>query len=233
MRQCLIFRVRLKVCKHKGKYAEIYVPQKGLWKEVATVQVLSGGELTLATRRLDLKPLTSEDLDIIQSVWCDPQVMYYVGDVTTPEDVIQDMPQITSRGAGGRVGIWCISRKDTGQKIGNIVLLPVSIDEDDTDWSQVVPDAYPKDEIEVGYQLVPDAWGQGYASEACKRIIRFAFEKTDLPSVVANTDPDHTASKHVLEKCGMRFVGLKRAYGYDDQAWYELTRREWEEEDCM
>lgn len=192
------------------------------------IDLLPTNMLVLETDRLRLSPLCHDDIDMIRSVWCDPEVMYFVGDAVTPEMVIEDMPDAVKRGAGGRIGIWCIVRKDTGQKIGNVVLTPVPIDEDDTDWTQVVPDAYPKDQIEVGYQLVPDAWRQGFASEACARLLRFAFEMTDLSEVVANTDPDNLKSQHVLRKCGMRSIGLKRAYGYDDQAWFEMTRHDWE-----
>ena len=192
------------------------------------IDMLSDTALDLQTDRLRLSPLHLDDIDMIQAVWCNPEVMYFVGDVMTPDEVADHMSDAVKRGAGGRIGIWCITRKETGQKIGNVVLTPVSIDEDDTDWSQVVPDAYPRDQIEVGYQLVPDAWGQGFASEACARLLRFAFEMTDLPDVVANTDPDHLKSQLVLQKCGMRAIGRKRAYGYDDQAWFEMTRRDWD-----
>lgn len=197
----------------------------GIEKEMT--ELLSEDALVLETERLRLSPLGPDDIDMIRSVWCDPEVMFFVGNVMTPEAVRDSMSDVVKRGVGGRIGIWCITLKDTGQKIGNAALLPVSIDEDDTDWSQVVADAYPKDQIEIGYQLLPDAWGQGLATEACARLLRFAFEMTDLPEVVANTDPDHLKSQHVLQKCGMHSIGRKRAYGYDDQEWFEMTRRDW------
>lgn len=192
------------------------------------IDLLSGDALILETERLRLSPLCLDDTDILQAVWCNPEVMYFVGDAVTPQEVVGHMSDVVKRGAGGRIGIWCIARKDTGHKIGNGVLTPVPIDEDDTDWSQVVPDAYPTDQIEVGYQMVPGAWGQGFATEACARLLRFAFEMTDLPEVVANTDPENSKSQRVLEKCGMRLIGQKRAYGYDDQDWFEMTRRDWD-----
>ena len=60
------------------------------------------------------------------------------------------------------------------------------------------------------------------------RLLRFAFEMTELPEVVATTDPDNKNSQKVLQKCGMRPIGFKRAYAWDDVAWFEITRAEWE-----
>ncbi|WP_306116023.1 GNAT family N-acetyltransferase [Roseovarius sp. MMSF_3305] len=191
------------------------------------IEPLPETALILETERLRLTPLSPDDLDIAQRVLCDPRVMHYVSDEMTPEAVVSHMKDAVKRGAGGRIGIWCITRKDTGEKIGDGVLTPVPIDEDDTDWTQVVPDAYPQSQIEVGYLFVPEAWGRGFATETCARLLRFAFEMTDLPEVVATTDPENVNSQHVLKKCGMRSIGRKRAYGYDDVEWLEVTREEW------
>ncbi|MEO1140469.1 MAG: GNAT family N-acetyltransferase [Pseudomonadota bacterium] len=192
------------------------------------IRSLSSDALVLETKRLRLRPFCDQDLDIAQAILCDPKVMHYVADAMTPDAVERHMKDAVKRGAGGRIGIWSIQRKDTGQKIGDGVLTPVPIDDDDIDWTQVVPDAYPRDQIEVGYMLLPDAWGQGFATEACARLLKFAFEMTTLSEVVATTDPDNAKSQHVLQKCGMRPIGTKRAYGYDDVSWFEMTRADWQ-----
>ena len=189
---------------------------------------LATEELILETPRLRLTPMTAADEDIARALLCDPRVMKYVSDPMTPDAVTDHMADATRRGAGGRIGIWCVTRKDNGEKIGDGVLTPVPIDDDDTDWSQVVPDAYPADRIEVGYLLVPSAWRQGFATEICARLLRFFFEHTTLTEVVATTDPDNDGSQHVLEKCGMRRLGPRRAYGYDEVLWFEMTRVEWD-----
>lgn len=129
----------------------------------------------LETERLRLSLLRLEDIGIILAVWGNPEVMYVVGDVMTPEEVVGYKPIADKRADGGWIGIWCIARKDTGQKIGNVVLTPVSIDEDDTDWSQILPDADPKDQIEVGYH-----WCRLYgARDLPQRPVRVCC---DLPS---------------------------------------------------
>ena len=184
--------------------------------------------LVLETPRLILAPFTHGDLDIAQALLCDARVMQYVTEEPmTPEAVAIRMPDAVKRGAGGRIGIWVAFRKDTGRKIGDVVLTPIPIDDDDVDWSDVVPDRYPQAEIEVGYLLTPEAWGQGLATEACARMLRFAFEQTDRPRIVAVTDPDNRASQKVLDKCGLSPLGRARAYGDDDVAWFAITREDW------
>ncbi|MEO0772272.1 MAG: GNAT family N-acetyltransferase [Pseudomonadota bacterium] len=185
-------------------------------------------DLTLETERLILTPYQLEDVDAAKAVLCDERVMRFVGDVMTPEAVEARMTEITKRGAGGRIGMWLVRRKDTGAKIGDAILLPIPVEQDDIDWSQVVPEAYPNAQIEVGYLLVPEAWGQGFATEACTRLVRFFFEETTLDEVVACTDPDNANSQHVLQKSGLRRNGVKRVYAEDNIPWFELTRAEWD-----
>jgi RimJ/RimL family protein N-acetyltransferase len=66
--------------------------------------------------------------------------------------------------------------------------------------------------------------GQGYATEACKRLLQFAFEETLLQEVVAVTDPENKASQKVLEKSGMVFEGTRRAYAAECPM-FRLTRK--------
>ncbi|MEO0752326.1 MAG: GNAT family protein [Pseudomonadota bacterium] len=191
---------------------------------------LSFDELTLETKRLVLTPFQSEDVDIAQAVLCDNRVMRFVADIMTPKAVETHMVDAVKRGAGGRIGIWLARRKDTGAKIGDLVLMPLPIEEDDYDWSLLVPDTYPDAHIEVGYLLVPDAWGQGFATEACTRLLRFAFEETSLDEVVACADAGNTKSHHVLQKSGLRRNGVRRVYAEDDVPWFQLSRQDWEGE---
>lgn len=192
------------------------------------IEMLPHDRLVLETERLWLTPLTTEDLDIVQALLCDAEVMRYVADEPMSHAAVEEeMPLSTRRGGGGRIGIWCVTRKDTGERIGDGVLMPVPIEEEEYDWLALRPEVFPQEQIEVGYLLVPSAWGQGFATEICTRLLRFAFEETDLPSVVATTDPENAKSQHVLGKCGLRGLGKKRAYAWDDVSWFEITRAEW------
>ena len=191
------------------------------------IDPLPPGDLILETDRLRLTPMMPEDIDVVLRLFTDERVMRYVADVETPETMRAHMTDAVKRGAGGRIGIWCITRKDTGTKIGDCILLPVPIEQDDYDWTDIVPDRYPNGQIEVGYLLIPEAWGQGFATEVCARLLRFAFENTDLEEIVATTDPENAKSQHVLQKCGLVSIGKKRAYAWDDVSWFHISKADW------
>lgn len=63
---------------------------------------------------------------------------------------------------------------------------------------------------EVGYVLHPAYWGQGYATEAVRTILRFGFEQLGLHRIEARYMKDNLASRRVMEKCGMVFEGIHR-----------------------
>jgi len=50
----------------------------------------------------------------------------------------------------------------------------------------------------------PDEWGKGYASEAARRVLAFAFEELDAHRVIAFCDAENRASERVMQKLGMR-----------------------------
>lgn len=193
------------------------------------IQPLEASAQAFETMRLRLTPMTLDDLDLATALLCDPQVMRYVGGTAmTAEAAAAHMPDAVRKGAGGRLGIWTASLKDSGEKIGDGVLLPLPIESDDTDWTQVRPERYPDAHIEVGYLLRPAFWGQGFATEICTGLLRFGFENTDLDEIYAVTDPDNTASQNVLGKAGLRGLAPRRAYAEDDLPWFRITRAEWQ-----
>lgn len=180
----------------------------------------------LETERLRLRPLSLEDLDIGHELFLDPDVVKYVCELSTPESLPGELETATARGAGGRLGVWCVMAKETGEKLGTGILLPLPLEGDDTDWSEVVEERYPASEIEVGYVFKKSAWGRGFATEACRRLVHFFFEHTNLDELVAVTDPENFASQHVLKKAGLRDRGLRRAYSAEVPG-FGITRADW------
>ena len=187
---------------------------------------LETAALVLETERLRMRPLGEEDLDLAHEIFLDPDVVRYVCELSKPENLASELETCMARGAGGRLGVWCVMDKASSEKLGTGVLLPLPLDEDDTDWSLLVEDRYPDAEIEIGYMLKRSAWGRGIATEVCTRLVRFAFEQTALAEVVACTDPENLASQNVLKKSGFTDVGLRRAYGTQCPG-FLVTRQEW------
>ena len=184
-------------------------------------------ELELFTERLHLTPYVADDLDIALELFTDPEVLKFVCDALTEEEVRQEMPDAIKRGGNGGIGIWCVKDRRTGEKLGDSYLLPMPVDEDDTDFSLVVMGQMPDADIEVGYFLKRSAWGQGFATEVCKCLLKFAFQEVSLHEVVASVDDGNVVSKKVLEKSGLIDRGRTRSYGKDSPI-YRITRDEWD-----
>ena len=183
--------------------------------------------LTFESDRLVFRPLAEADLDLVIEQWTDPDVVKCMADrIYTKEELAEDMPIVVRRCAGGCIGIWCLIDKATREKLGTAVLLPIPVELDDTDWDLVVGEQIPEGDIEIGYVLKKSAWGKGYATEACKRLLKFAFEDSPLKEIVATTDPENAASQRVLEKCGLVYQGLVRAYA-NEMPGFRITRQQW------
>ncbi len=182
--------------------------------------------LELQSQRLVFTPFTPDDIDLSLEMFTDPAVVKYAGAVMNETTIKSNMSNWTKRGGDGCIGIWIVSDRRTREKYGSAALLPMPVDEDDTDFSLVVPGAMPKGDIEIGYYLKRSAWGCGYATEACRRLLQFAFQQTPLKEVVATFHKDNFASRRVLEKAGFTDRGTMRCYG-DDGLNFRITRDEW------
>ena len=182
--------------------------------------------LDLESERLLLRPLAETDVDLEIEIGTDPEVMKYVAETDTEDAVVRGTPSYIKRCAGGCIGVWCVIDRSTKEKFGTAILLPMPIEDDDTNWDLVVGDDLPGCEIEIGYMLKRSAWGRGYATEATKRLLKFAFEETPLEELVAVIDPENTASRRVLEKCGLVYEGNRRAYAVECPG-FRITRRQW------
>ena len=87
-------------------------------------------------------------------------------------------------------------------------------------------------EANIGYELNPLDWGNGYATEAASDIVRFGFEELRLHRIWAECVADNTASVHVLEKLGMRREAHFREHQYFKGHWwdtliYAILDHEW------
>lgn len=83
---------------------------------------------------------------------------------------------------------------------------------------------------EVGYSFAPKSWGQGYATEALKKLIDYSFNTLRLHRLEAQCDSRNTHSANVLKKCGFQLEGLmkQRLYvkgEYADILFYALVNK--------
>jgi RimJ/RimL family protein N-acetyltransferase/diadenosine tetraphosphate (Ap4A) HIT family hydrolase len=79
---------------------------------------------------------------------------------------------------------------------------------------------------EIGYSMLPGFAGFGFATEAARRLIAWAFEHPEIEVVAAETPPDVAVSIRVMEKCGMRLVGEGTPEGDVRTVRYAVSRAE-------
>ncbi|MDQ3548451.1 MAG: GNAT family N-acetyltransferase, partial [Chloroflexota bacterium] len=65
-----------------------------------------------------------------------------------------------------------------------------------------------EDRAELGYAFARPAWGKGYATELAHGLLRFAFDTLNLTQIYGAVLPENSASRRVLEKIGMRSLGM-------------------------
>jgi ribosomal-protein-alanine N-acetyltransferase len=85
---------------------------------------------------------------------------------------------------------------------------------------------------ELGYWLGAPYWGQGYATEAAREMIRYGFEDLELHRIFASHFGHNPSSGRVLKKLGMRYEGCQREHlrkwdQWVDSELYGLLRQEW------
>ncbi len=182
--------------------------------------------LVFRSERLTLAPFGPDDIDLSFAMFTDPAVMKFTGGAMSEADIRAKLPDWTRRGGNGCIGVWTVSDTLTGEKYGSAALLPIPVEERETDYSLVVPGEMPAADIEIGYYLKRSAWGSGFATEASRRVLQFAFEEAQLPEVVATFDRGNLSSRRVLEKVGFKDHGTMRCYGSDGVN-FRITREEW------
>jgi RimJ/RimL family protein N-acetyltransferase len=182
-------------------------------------------QVFLATDRLVLRRFTDADVDYLFDLDSDPDVMRFLtGGKPTPRDVIRNetLPRLVQdydRLPG--CGRWAAIEKSTGEFLGWFALRP--------------PDGGMVEEVELGYRLRACAWGNGYATEGSRALIRKGFTELGVQRVYAETMAVNIASRRVLEKAGLRLVRTFHLT-WDDpidgaehgEVEYELRKADWE-----
>ncbi|MFC4230770.1 GNAT family N-acetyltransferase [Parasediminibacterium paludis] len=85
-----------------------------------------------------------------------------------------------------KLGRWYVGEKVTDQLIGMFSILPMQGNID----------------YHIGYALLPDEWGKGYATELLQAGVAYFFNNFDKQQLFAITQPENVASEKVLAKVG-------------------------------
>jgi ribosomal-protein-alanine N-acetyltransferase len=88
-------------------------------------------------------------------------------------------------------------------------------------------------EADIGFEVDPDYWGHGYASEAARAIVRYGFDELRLHRIWAWCIADNMGSRRVLEKLSMQQEGRLRDNEFFRDRWwdtliYAILKHEWQ-----
>ena len=141
--------------------------------------------------RLRFRSWTAGDAELAEALWCDPEVTHYFGGAMTPEQAHERLR--TERERENQLGVqyWPMFLRETGAFAGCAGLRPWSMDPNTT---------------EAGVHLVRSAWGLRLGEEALLAVLNYAFDKLNLPMIVAGHGVAHTNSRKLLARVGFEYT---------------------------
>ncbi|EEL68888.1 Ribosomal-protein-alanine acetyltransferase [Bacillus mycoides] len=145
------------------------------------------------TDRLQFRKYTMDDLPFYASLWGDEKVMRYIGNGTL-KTFMQCKKSLEERvlpNYKNGLGLFVMIEKETGIRIGHAGLVKQKVDG--------------KEEIEIGYWLLPKYWGKGYAKEAAAAFRDYGFQALQMNKLISLINPDHPASIFVARKTGLSY----------------------------
>ena len=177
---------------------------------------------TLRTDRLRLRPFDDSDAADLYALQSDAEVLRYWDappwtDRARADTFLASCRRMSEEGSGARLAV---DRVSDGAFLGWCAL---------SRWNPEFRSA------SLGYCYHRTAWGHGYATEAARALLGWAFDTVDLNRVQAEADTRNIASARVLEKLGFVREGTLRedcvVNGDVSDSWvYGLLRREWPEQ---
>ena len=151
----------------------------------------------LTTDRLVIRDWSIDDAEAAQEIYGSADVMHWltpameqINDVAAMRSVLHAWQEAQPNLLPPR-GRWAVQRREDGQVIGglSIRLLP-PYDED----------------LELSWQLLPGVWGHGYATEATRALIEWAFTQ-DTEELFAVARPNNVRAVATAKRLGMQWVG--------------------------
>jgi ribosomal-protein-alanine N-acetyltransferase len=147
--------------------------------------------MRLRTERLLMRRWQRSDREPFAELTADPEVMRHFPAVLSRAQSDGFVERIEAGFEAHGYGLWALEVLDTGTFIGFTGL-------------QWIPfEAHFTPAVEVGWRLARPAWGHGYATEAARAAVRFAFEEAGLPDLVSMTIPANVRSQAVMRRLGM------------------------------
>ncbi|WP_428229808.1 GNAT family N-acetyltransferase [Flavobacterium sp.] len=166
----------------------------------------------IETERLILRELVLSDADGMFELDSNPNVHLFLGNkpVKNVEQSVDQIKNIQQQYKDLGTGRWAVVLKETNEFLGwsGIKFITNEINNH-------------KDFYEIGYRFIEKHWGKGYATEAGKAFVDYAFDVIKVDALYAYADAGNEGSRKILEKLGFRYVN---SFEYEEEleVWYEL-----------
>ncbi|HKD16195.1 MAG TPA: GNAT family N-acetyltransferase [Candidatus Angelobacter sp.] len=157
--------------------------------------------VVLETERLLLRNFTLDDVPALEAVIGDPVAMRWYAAPFDHDGVIAWIERNLNRYQHEGHGLWAMVLKSSGEFIG--------------DCGCVLQEVEDEKAIEVAYHVRRDLWGNGYATEAARACIEFAFNKLGAQRVISMIRPENVSSRRVAEKNGLTCEKIVFWKGFD------------------
>ncbi|MEM8983385.1 MAG: GNAT family N-acetyltransferase [Pseudomonadota bacterium] len=151
--------------------------------------VLKTSRLTLRRWNLD------SDVDPYTDICADPEVMRWIGDGTTRSrsECAASIAAFEAAWDQLGFGLFALEEHDSGALIGFAGLAVPTF----------LPAVMPA--VEIGWRLKRSHWGQGYATEAARRVLEFGFDRCRLDEIISIHQVGNDASARIMQKLGLQF----------------------------
>jgi RimJ/RimL family protein N-acetyltransferase len=140
----------------------------------------------LETERLVLRAIGPQDVAPNAGMCADPEVQRFLGGPQDPYPAFVNLAADAGHWALRGYGSWTVERRDDGAFLGRVGL-----------WE---PEGWPS--LELGWRLARHAWGGGYAGEAARAAIGWAWTALDAPQLISLIHPDNAASARLAARLG-------------------------------
>jgi ribosomal-protein-alanine N-acetyltransferase len=160
------------------------------------------------TARLTFRLWQPADVDLATSLWANPDVMRFIGGPYTPEEVAARIERELANDAAYGIQYW-----------------PVFVDGVFAGCCGLKPHVPEERFLEIGFQFLPAFHGRGYAAEAARAVMAYAFDALDAAALFAGRHPDNLPSATLLDRLGFTQIGTHFfARTGLDHPWYRLDR---------
>ena len=169
--------------------------------------------VSLETERLTLRMFRDDDLEQYAPLCADPEVTRFLGDGSTLDraGAWRQMAFFVGHWHLRGYGLWAVEERATGRLVGRVGFLN--------------PEGWPG--FELAWTLAREHWGKGYATEAARRALEYAFTEMGRERVISLIHPDNRASIRVAERIGEKPEGTTELFGHEVII-YGISRAGWQ-----